>query len=847
MSFCGFLVNFAMSYILYIIRCNFKLNTNMNKLLLAVSLLCCPLGMVNAQVQININMNSNQPKKPVSPTLYGIFFEDINHAADGGLYAELIRNRSFEDNDSVAECWSPVSFGKSAVNTSLITKKLLNDKQGHALEMQVVASKNEKAGISNTGYWGINAVQGRTYHLTFWAKCKGRFKGNLTAMMTSEDNCTTYASVTFDKPLNAKWQKYTATLVSNSNDPKAAFVLLADAKGTIDVDMVSLFPPTFRNRENGCRPDLAQLLYNLHPKFMRFPGGCFVEGNINSDNAFHWQRTVGPIEQRPGHHNANWGYRTSDGMGFQEFLQLCEDINAKPLYVVNIGIWHGGFTPIDSLQPWIDECMQALEYANGDASTKYGKMRADNGHPAPYNIEYIEIGNENNQANPNSQSDHYYDRYMKFRETILAKYPNMHLIGNVAAWGTDTPKWGSGDPVEMVDEHYYRNPSWFAEQFHKYDFYNADSYKVYAGEYAVTSGFGKVGNLNAALGESIYMMGMENNSDVVVMSSYAPIFVNENDQTWKPDMIRFNSSQVVCTPSYYSQKMMSNNIGTSVLKVTQINPYKDMISKSKESPIYNIGVGSYKTQASYRQISIKCGDKTISKTTDDCASWDNYSGKWNSDNGVISQTSDNVECVNILKSSQLGEKYSYQLEARKNTGDEGFLIVFNQKDKDNYCWLNLGGWGNTQHGIEQTVDGGRSTLTTVNGKIETGRWYDIRIDVNGDSLKCYLDGTIIFNTVLKPCTFNGIFSNATYNENSGQMYVKIVNTQNTATTAQINLDNLTIKTAEVERLTSSQGKNENTMDMPTNVYPQTEQLSPNGNVVSVHIPAYSLNIVKIKK
>lgn len=180
------------------------------------------------------------------------------------------------------------------------------------------------------------------------------------------------------------------------------------------------------------------MLYEMHPKFMRFPGGCFVEGQISPENAFRWERTIGPIEERPGHWNVNWGYRTTDGIGFHEYLQMAEDLGAKPLYVVNVAIWHGGQTAVDSLQPWIDETLAALEYANGDVTTKYGALRAKNGHPAPFNIEYLEIGNENNQPDPRQQSDHYYDRFRLFKEQILKKYPKMHLIGNVAAWGTDT-------------------------------------------------------------------------------------------------------------------------------------------------------------------------------------------------------------------------------------------------------------------------------------------------------------------------------------------------------------------------------------------------------------------------
>ncbi|MDE6337180.1 MAG: arabinosidase, partial [Muribaculaceae bacterium] len=358
------------------------------------------------------------------------------------------------------------------------------------------------------------------------------------------------------------------TITATGNDPKAEVTLTADKAGEFQLDVVSLFPPTFKGRENGMRPDLAQMLADMNPTFMRFPGGCFVEGQISPDNAFRWKRTIGPIEQREGHPNVNWGYRTSDGIGFHEYLQLAEDLGAKPLYVVNVGIWHGGCTPYDQIGEWIQECLDALEYANGDVTTKYGKMRAENGHPEPFNLEFIEIGNENynfNMEDNSDQSDHYPERYIQFYNAIKEKYPNVKCIGNVESWSTDFPSWRNDYPVEMVDEHYYRNPKWFADNFNKYDTYDRSKNKVYVGEYAVTSNFGEIGNLNAALGEAVYMMGMENNSDVVVMNSYAPIFVNENDARWRPDMIRFNSAEVMGTPSYYVQQLFANNVGTQVV------------------------------------------------------------------------------------------------------------------------------------------------------------------------------------------------------------------------------------------------------------------------------------------
>ena len=819
----------------------------MNLMKKALLLIIYTLTAVVASAQITIDVDANDRGPQISPTHYGIFFEDINHAADGGIYAELIRNRSFEDGEgygkpATMEAWSTFAASPSQLNARLIQSgkkvKLLNSAQGNALELDVKASAEMPVCLVNEGFWGINVVQGRTYRLSFFAK--GSYQGGVKATFCNKDGSTVYASTDVKASFGKEWTKYTATLTATGNDPKAQFALVFDGKGTIDLDVVSLFPPTFRNRENGLRPDLMQMLYEMHPKFMRFPGGCFVEGQISPDNAFRWERTIGPIEQRPGHWNVNWGYRTTDGIGFHEYLQMAEDLGAKPLYVVNVGLWHGGLTPVDEIQPWIDECLAALEYANGDVTTKYGAMRAANGHPAPFNIEYLEIGNENNQPNPEQQSDHYYDRYDRFRKAILAKYPNMHLIGNVVAWGDDNPKWESPLPVDLLDEHYYRNPSWFAEAFHKYDSYDRKGPRVYVGEYAVTSGFGDLGNMNAALGEAVYMMGMENNSDMVPLNSYAPIFVNENDAKWRPDMIRFNSHRVMGTPSYYVQMLMPRHLGSQVVKIHNnqflANHSSNGSKKNAVTPAQSsIGFATWATAASFTTPSTSNGE-----------SLQPLSGQWktNSD-GTMSQTSLGEQCVAVCPAT-LGDHYTARFRARKDNGGEGFMVVFNYVDPEHYSWVNFGGWGNTQHGVEIISGGGKSQIATKPGKIETGRWYDVTLQVSGDSLKCWLDNDLVFDTELKGDVRPGVFTSATIDDASGELIVKVVNTSDEATMARINVSHFNVKGAQLVSLRANDGLDENTLLQPTNIYPTNHELSPEGNMVEVEIPAFSLNIITLK-
>lgn len=807
------------------------------------------LGLCTAPIaaQMQIDIDAAQQGIKISPMENGIFFEDINHAADGGLYAELIRNRSFEDNQDKAEFWSASENVKLALMSG---KGLLNDVQKHALKVNLLKTNGKDASylVTNDGFWGINLVKGRTYRLTFWAKCDGTYKGNIGAGFVAEGQ---KYSTPVKATLTKKWQKFTAEITAAINCPKGQFLLTFDAPGTIYLDMVSLFPPTYKGHENGCRPELAQLLADLHPRFMRFPGGCFVEGMGSEENMFKWKRTVGPIESRPGHLNANWGYRTSDGMGFQEFLQLAEDIGAEPLFVVNVGIWHGGYHELADLdKTYVQDALDAIEYANGAVTTKYGAMRAANGHPAPFNLKYIEVGNENYnfQMDKNSdQSYQYPERYKKFYDAIKAKYPNIHLIGNVEAWGTDRPSWRNSNPVEMVDEHYYRSPIWFAQNFHKYDKYDRQGYKVYTGEYAVTQGFGKVGNLSVAIGEAIFMMGMENNSDVVLMNSYAPIFVNEDNIAWQPDMIRFNASQVMCTPSYYAQKLMSNNIGTRLLPVKQTMPAE--IAAENATPVTpsQVGVATWGTASSFDdlQVTDANGNKLLSETCDNADNWEEIQDKWKVSDGVIRQLDFGEGSMAVCKKTFTADKYTYTLRVRKDKGNEGGLIVFNYKDPQNYCWLNLGGWGNSQHAIECCMDGAKATVDASQGKLENGRWYDVKIEVDGRMLKCYLDGNLLLKGKI-PTATREIFSNSSIDEKSGDLFVKIANPSSEANTAVININNANIKGGKVIRLTSSKPYNENTMETPTNIVPQEGAVNIDGQKVTVDIPANSLNIVRLR-
>jgi alpha-L-arabinofuranosidase len=792
-------------------------------------------NFIPVTAQVNIYINAGARGSEIGKNHYGIFFEEINHAGDGGLYAELVRNRSFEDNAAQPESWT--ATGEASL--SLTTTNLLNSAQGQALHVTAHAAGG---GVYNSGFWGMNFEEGKEYNLSLWAK------GNVNALTVAlqDENGNNCGTVVINGGNTASWEKYTAAITATASTSNGRLAIIASAPGSFYLDMVSLFPPTFKNRTNGCRIDLAEKLEALKPGFMRFPGGCYVEGEYADGNAnrFEWKKTVGAIEERPGHLNKNWGYRVSDGLGYHEFLQLCEDLGAEPLFVANIGLGHGWVVNYRQIDDFVQEALDAIEYANADVSTPYGALRAANGHPEPFGMKMIEIGNENynySSENNNDQSDHYAERYAQFQKAISAQYPYMKLIGNVQSWSTDNPTWRNAYPVPIVDEHYYRNPAWFENQYNKYDSYSRSNYKIYVGEYAVTSNYGTTGNLNAALGEAVYMAGMENNSDVCIMNSYAPVFINENDRKWNPDLIRFNAGTSFGTPSYYIQQLFSNNVGKQNVKWTEEN-------NILPSAFGKIGLGTWKTAASFDNLLLTDmeGNSLITDDfADNAAAWTTGTGTWRVSSGAFTQTDTALEgCTAINQTSVSSSHYSYQLTATKTGGAEGFLIIFNYLDDQNYCWWNIGGWNNSQHAIEQCINGTKSTLVSTSGTLTTGKEYALKIEINGSQVKCYLDGVLVHDTTLP--ARRQVYTAASINDETGMMYVKLINPSSQANTVTLHLSNADVENVSAIVLAAGDGTDENTLANPNKVVPEAAPVSFSNNPIEYTVLPYSANIVRLK-
>ena len=801
---------------------------------------------LDSVAQVTMNIDATQRGPLTSTYQYGLFFEEINHAGEGGLYAELVRNRSFDEG---LTGWTLTS--STGARLALTTTDLMNGAQKQALQLTTSnASENRLCGIKNEGFWGMKFEKDKTYTLSLWARGNNSgFTGNIIAQIVKSDGKTVIGEAKLEGTVYTnKWSKLIATIKATDSDNSGQLLLLTSNNGRLDLDVVSLFPETWKGHANGLRPDLAQLLADTKPAFLRFPGGCYVEGEGSFDNAFQWKKTIGPIEQRPGHMNQNWRYWSTDGLGFDEYLQLAEDMGAAPMFVVNVGLGHGFMIPMEDLDTLVQNTLDAIEYANGDGSTYWGAQRIKNGHVAPYNLKFIEIGNENYNFYINNNSDQSYqypERYYMFYKAIKEKYPEIITIGNVEAWGTDAPTWRNDYPVELVDEHYYRTAAWMRENYNKYDNYPRNI-SVYNGEYAANSGdWGRYGNLNAALGEAIYMLGQEKNSDVCRMGSFAPIFTHEQDPRWAYDMIHFNSGSNFVTPSYHVQKLMANNLGHQNLKWTETTNTVQGTSK------HQVGLATWDTQASYKDLKVTDGTTGAELygggtlvysqiSIENSAMWSSQTGSWTFSDGVTSQTANGQPCRTICKQVFNGSDYTMEVKARKDSGAEAFLIVFDYQDDQNYAWWNIGGWTNTKNAIEVCRNGSKTQYSIVPWTIAEGEWYDLKVVVYNDNVKCYINGQLIHDVALP--SERALYQSCQITEDGQEMILKVVNPDNADRTLRLVCRNMTISDGTVVRLTSANGTDENTMDEPDKVKPTEPE--PVSVTSTLAIPAFSLNIFR---
>jgi alpha-L-arabinofuranosidase len=524
-----------------------------------------------------ITIQADHPGAKINPAMWGIFFEDINFGADGGLYAELVKNRSFEFPDPLMG-WIRISPSLAKGALTVRDDEPFDPANPHYLRIQ--SEGTAPFGVSNEGFRGMGVRHGETYN--FSAQIRG-VDGSPTLRLQLYGGDGALLDLTELKDFSSGWKKYTATLRPKDTDPKGRLAVVLDGKGTVDLDMVSLFPQhTWKDRPGGLRADMVQALADLHPGFLRFPGGCIVEGST-LDRRYQWKNTLGPVEDRhllidrwnyEFQHRPTPDYFQSFGLGFFEYFQLCEDIGAQPLPILNCGMAcqfnSGELCPLDELEPYIQDALDLVEFANGPTNTVWGAKRAALGHPEPFGLKLLGVGNE-------QWGQQYIDRYARFAKALKEKYPDLELISAAGPEPADKRFDFAGANLralhaDIIDEHCYAKPEWFLANSHRYDNYDRNGPKVFMGEYAAQSDYTvsvkNRNNLECALAEAAYMTGLERNADVVRMASYAPLFANTEAWQWTPDLIWVNSLQTYATPNYYVQQLFARNRGDGILPVT---------------------------------------------------------------------------------------------------------------------------------------------------------------------------------------------------------------------------------------------------------------------------------------
>jgi alpha-L-arabinofuranosidase len=783
-----------------------------------------------------ITIDPARPGPRINPHLYGIFLEEINSSVDGGLYAELVANRGFEESRPPDGCelkdgrwksrqgwdsgfeatagtvphWSLVKGEGARGSMVLETTGGLNTNTPCCLRID---TEEGQVGAANEGFWGMAVAAGEQYDLSLFA----RGRGSLQARLEDSSGLPISKTATLSG-LKESWNRLEATLKADKTEPKGRLVILASGPGSVWLDFVSLFPhQTWK--QHGLRPDLAQMIADLKPGFVRFPGGCVVEGG-NIESAYNWRDSVGPVAERRESWSA-WNHRRTYGMGFFEYLQFCEDVGAEPLWVNFAGMScifrNAEVVPMDGMGRVVTNFLDGLEFANGPASSKWGALRAASGHARPFGLKLLEISNESGGAE-------FPPRYRMVQQAVHAAWPDIQCIADFSWISHDLMKDCAFD---IEDNHIYSSCQWFVANE---DVYRARSRKLpplYLGELAVTSGDGGdlKGNLRAALSEGIFMMGCERNGDVVKMISYAPLVSHVTRRNGWHGMIYHDSSRSFGTVSYYLWKLFGHNRPSQTL-ATEVS-----VPEAKPAAVTGgVGVGTWNTAAEFKDLRVERAGQPLS-----VADWQEEGGRWTEQDGVRRQN-DPVVGLGYFGNESWSD-YTLTLKARKLSGAEGFLIVFGRQGGEKYWW-NVGGWGNHEHGIEFNQN---PVGKHVAGTIETGRWYDVKIELAGSRIRCSLDGKLIHDETVPAA--RRLYASAGRDEATGEVILKAINTGSEAITTRLNGNGLVPgKKAQCTILTSSAMSDNNSMEQPRRVIPVSREIV----LGDTHeFPAYSLTILRI--
>ncbi len=859
-----------------------------------------------------LSVNPENEIHDISDLLFGIFFEDINFAADGGLYAEMIANRSFEYTE-IAE--NDQLYAWSAVGNSDI-EVIKNDKDNYlninnVNFLSVKNNSSEKAGIENRGFLdGMSISEDGIYNASFYAKAPEGYGGKITVRLAVNGEVKAEASVDMVKS-SSLWHKYEIALASPVSAYENVTLQVLIDKGEVYFDMISLFPEdTFMGRENGMRKDLAEMLSELQPKFLRFPGGCVIEG-YDDDTAYDWKDSIGVDENRePLLFNGTYGdvaarkqginlwtniAATDDplpcfmsyGLGFYEYFLLAEDIGAVGVPVLNCGLFcqMRGKGPVEMYTPefqrYIDDMLDLIEFCRGDENTVWGKVRIEMGHKEPFELKYICIGNEN-------EGEDYYERYSAFLDAFneaKAENPEMYeglelIYSAGTADGTrggqylpsyeyaknELEAMGSDNVLDFAgatDQHYYNDPIWFLKNA---DYYDEENYRrdfeemtdtiyggginVFLGEYAAKSN-----RLEAALAEAAYMTGLERNGDIVKMAAYAPLFGNLTATHWSPDLIWFNNHQVTGSISYYAQKLFSVNQGSKVLG------HELSGAAIQEEPITGkVGVGTWYTSAEFDNVRVT--DNNSGKTLGEdkfsiknlCWNWVTpVDGEWKIDGGKLCQTTTEMAYTNTGSVAYFGDDtwtdYTFTVEATKTGGEEGFLIPFGVKDTENNYFWNIGGWGNTRSTVQLIENNIKTEIlgTASDFTVETGKTYEIRLEVSGRLVKGYIDGELQFEYDFTNEGYAETYTVVSEND-EGDIIIKLVNVTGETKVVAVDMGDIAVfSSAEVQQMKGDSLDNDNILGMEEDCKIEYFTLDGISSVFNYSIPAYSVTVITVER
>ena len=815
-------------------------------------------------VAATLEIDVDRSGPAISPGFYGLMTEEINHSYDGGLYAELIQNRSFQDpaprgrqGSELPIHWSAVGDGAAQVDRT--------DPVNAALPLSLKLELTGKAaGVANDGYWGIPVKPKTTYTASFYAKGGSGFAGPIMASLVLDGTDVAVATAN-SKPVSGEWRKYTVRLKTGKSaqaTAKARFVLSATGRGSVSLTQVSLFPPTFKKSQNGLRPDLMQLMAGLKPSFIRLPGGNYVEGSTFATR-FNWKEMIGPVDKRPGHQGC-WGYRSSDGFGMPEYLRWCQQLGAEPILAVFAG-YVLNRDHVDAGSPemakYTQEALEEIEYVSGPITSEWGRKRAADGFPKPFKLTYVEIGNEDWF----DRSGSYDGRFTEMAKAIRAKYPYLKIIAT-APVKSFTP--------DLYDDHFYRSARQLRVQGKQYDppagqpaplTFNGGAFsgrqtgdiKTFVGEWAAQEG-SPTPNLNSALADAAFLMDLERNADAVTMECYAPLLVNVSPADpakgygrgwqWRTNLIGYDALSSFGSPSYWAQAMLGQNKGDTVI------PARLAVDPAPAAPLPAprgaAGVGTYHTDVEYKEISVSSPDGLAllgPAQTGDVAAWTQPRGRWSSAGGVLKPGAPDVESWTTIGNTSWTD-YTIKLKARKIGGREGFLVLWHSQSNDTYHWWNVGGWGNTLARCEVSKNGDRQPYGAGSPfVVEPDRWYDLRLEVSGNRVRGYVDDKLVTDaTETAEPNSPSISASATYSRRDGALIVKVVNAGPTPVDMALRLRGTgKIAPNAVVTVLAGDPAAVNSLEQPKLVAPKQETVRASRDFRRT-FPPYSLTVLRVK-